>query len=80
MNPFPTRVFRGKVERVGAELKQEGEESFVVAEARIENAEGALRAGMLGTAKVAAATRPLGYVLFRKPLRYLWLKLWPLLP
>ncbi len=80
MNPFPTRVFRGNVERVGAELRQEGEESFVVAEARVENSDAVLRPGMLGTGKIAAATRPLGYVLFRRPLRYLWLKLWPLLP
>ena len=80
MNPFPTRVFRGTVERVGAELRQEGDQSFVIAEARVENPGDALRAGMLGTGKVAAATRPLGYALFRKPLRYLWLKIWPLLP
>ncbi len=80
MNPFPTRVFRGAVERVGAELRQEGDQSFVIAEARVENPGDALRAGMLGTGKVAAATRPLGYALFRKPLRYLWLKIWPLLP
>jgi RND family efflux transporter MFP subunit len=80
LNPFPTRVFRGSVERVGAELRQEGTESFVVAEARVENAEGSLRAGMLGTGKVSAGTRPLGYALLRKPLRYLWLKIWPLLP
>jgi RND family efflux transporter MFP subunit len=80
MNPFPTRVFRGDVRRVGAELRQEGEESFVIAEARVPNEDGALKAGMLGTAKVSTGTRRLGTVLFRKPLRYLWLKIWPLLP
>jgi RND family efflux transporter MFP subunit len=80
MNPFPTRVFRGKVERVGAELRQEGEESFVIVEARIENADGALRAGMLGMGKVSAATRPIGYAFLRKPSRYFWLKIWPMLP
>ena len=80
MNPFPTRVFRGEVRRVGAELRQEGEESFVIAEARVPNEDASLRAGMLGTAKVSAGTRRLGAVLLRKPLRYLWLKIWPLLP
>ncbi|HTR02421.1 MAG TPA: GAF domain-containing protein [Thermoanaerobaculia bacterium] len=80
MNPYPTRVFRGRVERVGAELRQEGEESFVIAEARVDNPDEAMKPGMLGTGKVAAATRPLGYALFRKPVRYFWLKLWPLLP
>jgi len=80
MNPFPTRVFRGKVERVGAELRQEGEESFVIAETRVDNGGDALRPGMLGRGKVATVTRPLGYALFRKPLRYFWLKIWPMLP
>jgi RND family efflux transporter MFP subunit len=80
MNPFPTRVFRGSIERVGAELRQEGEESYVLAETRIDNPGDALRPGMLGRGKVASLTRPLGYAIFRKPLRYLWLKLWPLLP
>ena len=39
LNSFPTRVFRGTVARVGAEVRQEGEESFVIAEARVENAD-----------------------------------------
>ena len=80
LNPFPTRVFRGRVERVGAELRQEGDESFVIAEARVDNAGDALRPGMLGRGKVTTVTHPLGYALFRKPLRYIWLKLWPALP
>jgi RND family efflux transporter MFP subunit len=80
LNPYPTRVFRGKVERVSAELRQEGEESFVIAEARVENPGEALKAGMLGTSKVSTALRPLGAALFRKPARYLWLKIWPMLP
>jgi len=80
MNPFPTRVFRGEVRRVGAELRQEGEESFVIVEARVPNADLALRAGMLGTAKVSVGTRRLGAAILRKPLRYLWLKIWPMLP
>ena len=46
----------------------------------MENPESALKAGMLGMGKVSAATRPLGYALLRKPLRYLWLKIWPWLP
>ena len=80
LNAFPTRVFRGSVERVGAELRQEGAESFVVAEARVENPDAALKAGMLGAGKVSAGTKPLGYAILRKPLRYLWLKIWPALP
>jgi RND family efflux transporter MFP subunit len=80
LNPYPTRVFRGELRRVGAELRQEGEESFVIAEAAVPNPDLTLRAGMLGTAKVSVGARPLGAALLRKPLRYLWLKIWPLLP
>ncbi len=80
MNPFPTRVFRGQVQRVGAELRQEGEENFVIAEARVPNPDRTLRAGMLGRAKVSVGTRRLATAIFRKPVRYLWLKIWPLLP
>jgi len=80
MNPFPTQVFRGQVQRIGAELRQEGEKSFVIAEARVPNPDGNLRAGMLGSAKVSVGTRRLATAIFRKPLRYLWLKIWPLLP
>src|SRR5262249_6647617 len=80
MNPFPTQVFRGQVQRIGAELRQEGEKSFVIAEASVPNPDGNLRAGMLGSAKVSVGTRRLATAIFRKPLRYLWLKIWPLLP
>jgi len=52
----------------------------VIAEASVPNPDGALRAGMLGSAKVSVGTRRLATAIFRKPLRYLWLKIWPLLP
>jgi RND family efflux transporter MFP subunit len=80
MNPFPTRVFRGEVRRVGASLQQEGEARFIIAEAEVPNAGEVLRPGMLGTAKVRAGTRRLIVAILRKPARYLWLKIWPLLP
>jgi hypothetical protein len=35
---------------------------------------------MLGKAKVSIGRRSLATALFRKPLRYIWLKLWPLIP
>ena len=60
--PLPRpRVFRGTVERVGAELRQEGEESFVIAEARVENPGDALRRPACSArGKVSTALRPLG--------------------
>jgi hypothetical protein len=52
----------------------------VIAETRLENADGLLRPGMLGKAKVSTGTQRLLRVLLRKPARWVWAKLWPLLP
>jgi multidrug resistance efflux pump len=80
MNPFPTRTFRGEARRVAAELRQEGEQTFVIVEARVFDADRLLRAGMLGRGKISVGTRRLITAIFRKPLRWLWLKIWPWLP
>jgi RND family efflux transporter MFP subunit len=80
MNPFPTRTFRGQLTRIGAEVRQEGEERFVLAEAGVGDANGLLRPGMLGKAKVSVGSRRIATAIFRKPARYFWLKLWPVLP
>ena len=45
LNPYPTRVFRGLVTRIGAEIHQEGEERFVIAESQVENPDGAAQGG-----------------------------------
>jgi RND family efflux transporter MFP subunit len=80
MNPYPGRTFHGTVQHVAAAVHEEGEERFVIAESRIENPGGLLKPGMLGKAKVSIGRHSLATALFRKPLRYAWLKLWPLLP
>ena len=80
VNSYPTRTFPGTVVRLGAAVREEGEERFVIAESRVENAAGLLRPGMLGKAKVSTGTRRLLYVLVRRPARWVWLKVWPLLP
>ncbi len=79
-HPFPGRSFRGSVERVGARIREEGAERFEIAQVAIANPDGQLRTGMLGTAKVRVGTRRMITALFRKPVRYLWNKVWPLLP
>ncbi len=80
LNPYPTRTFRGTVTRVGAQIREEGENRFVIAEARVENSNGLLKTGMLGKAKISVGKRSIATALFRKPTRYLYAKLWPLLP
>lgn len=80
MNAYPTRTFRGRVSRLGAAVREEGAERFVIAETRVENPSGLLKPGMLGTGKISAGRRPLLVALFRRPARWAATKLWPLLP
>lgn len=79
-HPYPGRSFRGSVERVAARIREEGDERFLIAEVAIANPEGILKTGMLGTGKISVGTRRVVTALFRKPVRYLWTKIWPLLP
>jgi multidrug efflux system membrane fusion protein len=80
MNAYPTRTFEGRITRLGAAVREEGEERFVIAEARVENPGGLLKPGMLGKAKISTASRPLLVALLRRPARWAAMKLWPLLP
>ncbi|MFI5181557.1 MAG: GAF domain-containing protein [Thermoanaerobaculia bacterium] len=80
MNAYPTGTFHGRVLRLGATVREEGEERFVIAETRVENPGGLLKPGMLGMAKVSTGRRPLLVALFRRPARWAASKLWPLLP
>jgi RND family efflux transporter MFP subunit len=80
VNSYPYRTFSGTVAHLGAAVREEGEERFVIAETSVENPGGLLKPGMLGTAKVSTGRRPLLAALFRRPVRWVALKLWPLLP
>ncbi|HVO52121.1 MAG TPA: efflux RND transporter periplasmic adaptor subunit [Thermoanaerobaculia bacterium] len=80
VNSYPYRTFPGTVVRLGAAVREEGEQRFMIAEARVENADGLLRPGMLGRAKVSTGAQRLLRVLLRGPARWLWSRLWPLLP
>lgn len=87
LNSFPTRTFRGTVERMGAQTVSAGGEQFFMVRARFPNPSGAARTGMVGQAKITAAGGwfqsgwyPVGYVLFRGPARWIWTKVWSWLP
>lgn len=80
LNPYPTRTFEGEVARVGARIREDGKDRFVIAEVRLANPEGALKTGMLGKAKVRAGNRRIITLLLRKPARWLYNKLWPMFP
>jgi GAF domain-containing protein/biotin carboxyl carrier protein len=80
LNPYPTHTFRGVLTRVGSYVRDDGKDRFIVCEARAPNPGGMLKTGMLGKAKVATKKVPIAVALFRKPFRYVWNKVWPLLP
>lgn len=76
---FPSRTFRGEVYQVGARAVETPEGRFFVVRARVD-AGSRLRPGMTGRAKVSAGSRSIGTILFRRPARWIWGKLWPYLP
>lgn len=80
INSYPTRIFHGTVSRVGARLRDDGKERFLVAEVAVDNSGGALKMGMLGKGKIVAGRRSIAILLLRKPARWIYQKVWPLLP
>lgn len=80
LNPYPTRLFHGEVLRPGSHVREEEGERFIIAEVRIDDSAGLLKTGMLGQAKVSTVKVPLITAIFRKPLRYGWKRIWPILP
>jgi biotin carboxyl carrier protein len=79
-NPFPTRTFHGKVERVGARLREENDERYVIAEVLLESPPEELKSGMLGRGKIRAGHRSIAWLLLRRPAGWIYAKLWPMLP
>jgi GAF domain-containing protein/biotin carboxyl carrier protein len=80
LNPLPTRTFHATVTRVGARIREEGEDRYLVAEVRVDNADGALKAGMVGRGKIRSGNRSIAVLLLRRPARWIYNKVWPLLP
>ncbi len=87
LNALPTETIIGRVDRVSPQtLTAEGEQFFVT-RAVFPNPGGKVRPGMAGQAKITGAGGwfesgwyPIGYVALRAPTRWLWRKVWALLP
>jgi multidrug resistance efflux pump len=80
LNPLPTRTFHATVTRVGARIREDGEDRYLVAEVNVNNSDGALKAGMVGRGKIRAGNRSIAVLLLRRPARWIYNKIWPLLP
>ena len=78
--PFPSRTFHGAVSLVGARMREQGTSRFVIAEVRIDNPDASIKAGMVGRAKIRVGNRSIATLLLRRPARWIWSKIWPLLP
>lgn len=76
LNSFPTRIFRGAVTIVSPKGTLQGESRVFFARVALENPNGVIRAGMEGRGKVRTGWYPAGYVLFRRPLLWIYSKAW----
>src|SRR3982074_2334853 len=76
LNSFPTRIFRGDVIVVSPKGILQGDSRVFFARVAIPNLDGAIRAGMEGRGKVRVGWYPAGYVLFRKPLLWIYSRAW----
>jgi multidrug efflux pump subunit AcrA (membrane-fusion protein) len=76
LNSFPTRIFRGDVVVVSPRGTLQGDSRVFFARVALSNANGAIRAGMEGRGKVRVGWYPAGYVLFRKPLLWIYSRAW----
>jgi RND family efflux transporter MFP subunit len=87
LNAFPTRTFEGTIERIGAQARSDSNEQYFIVRAVFPNPGGTVRDGMVGRARIHAGGGwfqsgwyPTGYLLLRAPIRWLWTRLWALLP
>lgn len=76
LNSFPTRTFRGDVMLISPKGTLVGDSRVFFARVAIANGDGAIRAGMEGRGKVRVGWYPSGYVLFRRPLVWLYSRAW----
>ncbi len=73
---LPSRTFHGSVTVVSPKGDLQGDQRFFYARLIVPNEDGAIRAGMQGRGKVMTGWRPAGWVLFRRPILWIWSKLW----
>jgi RND family efflux transporter MFP subunit len=76
LNSYPTRTFRGVVAIVSPKGEIQHDERVFFARVKLDNPDGAIRAGMEGRGKVTVGWYPAGYVLFRRPVLWAYSKLW----
>lgn len=76
LNSYPTRTFRGNVSVVSPKGELQGESRVFFARVTLPNIDGSIRSGMGGQGKVRVGWYPSGYVLFRRPVIWIYSRLW----
>jgi multidrug efflux pump subunit AcrA (membrane-fusion protein) len=76
LDGFPSHTFDGAVAVVSPVGRLEGDDSVFYARVAVANPETLLRSGMQGRGKVSTGWHPAGRVLFRRPVMWIWSKLW----
>ena len=76
LNSYPTRTFHGDVTTVSPKGVAAGDERVFYARVAVANPDGALRTGMEGRAKINSGWRTSGYVFFRKPVLWIYSRIW----
>ncbi len=76
LNSFPTKTFKGTVSVVSPKGELQGESRVFYARVTLPNPDGSIRTGMGGQGKVRVGWYPSGYVLFRRPIIWIYSRLW----
>lgn len=76
LNSYAMRTFRGNVLVVSPKGETEHDNRVFFARVLLPNTDGAIRSGMEGLGKVRVAWYPAGYVIFRRPVVWLYSHLW----
>jgi multidrug efflux pump subunit AcrA (membrane-fusion protein) len=76
LNSYALRTFHGTVIVVSPKGQQQGESRVFFARVLVPNNDGLIRTGMEGRGKVSIGWYPAGYVLFRRPIVWLYSRLW----
>ena len=71
LDAYPGRTWRPDLSEIEPRSEIREHENVFIAEVTLDNADGLLRPGMKGRAKIATPRRPLGWILFHKPWEYL---------
>jgi len=76
LESYPQRTFRGTVGVVSPQGQIEQDDRVFYARVNVPNAEGLMRPGMQGRGKVSVGWHPVGMVMLRRPMMWIYSELW----